>query len=58
MPAEWLRHHPELDDKVAGQVLRPGFAPFLLPEADEGGLIVAHDDPGVGAADEVTAIGV
>ena len=25
---------------------------FLAPEADQGGFIAAHDDPGVGAADE------
>jgi hypothetical protein len=55
MPIERFSHQAELDDEVAGQVLRLGFAPFLLPEADEGGFIIAHDDPSVGAADEGAA---
>jgi hypothetical protein len=55
-PVEWFGHHAELDDEVAGQVLRLDSAPFLVPEADEGGLIVAHDDPGVRPADEGTAV--
>ena len=42
----------ELDDEVAGQVLRLGLAPFLPPQADQGCFIAAHDDPGVRAADE------
>ena len=45
-------NEPELDDEVAGQVLRLGLAPFLAPQAHQGGFIVAHDDAGVGAADE------
>jgi hypothetical protein len=52
MPVEGFRHEAELDDEVAGQVLRLGLAPFLAPQVDQGGLIVAHDDPGVRAADE------
>ena len=56
MPVEGFSHQPELDDEVAGQVLRLGLAPFLAPEADQGGFIVAHDDPGVGAADERAAL--
>ena len=45
---EVLGRRPELHDEVAGQVLRLGLAPFLAPEADQGGFIAAHDDPGVG----------
>ena len=52
---EVLGGGPELDDEVAGQVLRLGLAAFLAPEADQGGLIVAHDDPGVRAANEGAA---
>jgi hypothetical protein len=52
MPVEGFGHEPELDDEVAGQVLRLGLPPFLEPEADQGGFIVAHDDAGVRAADE------
>ena len=50
MPVEGFSHEPELDDEVAGQVLRLGLAPFLAPEADQGRLIGAHDDAGVRAA--------
>jgi hypothetical protein len=47
MSVEGFSHEPELDNKVAGQVLRLGLAPFLVLQADQGGFIVAHDDPGV-----------
>jgi hypothetical protein len=33
-PVELLGGGPELDNKVARQVLSLGLAPFLLPEAD------------------------
>ncbi len=56
MAVEGLGHKAELDDEVAGQVLRLGLAPFLAPEADQGGFVVAHDDPGVRAANELPAI--
>ena len=52
---EVLGCRPELHDEVAGQVLRLGLAAFLAPQADQGGFIAAHDDPGVRAADEVPA---
>ena len=51
-PIERFSRQPELNDEVAGQVLRFDFAPFLSPEAEQGGFVVAHDDPGIGAADE------
>ena len=56
MPVEGFRHYAELDDEVAGEVLRLGFAPFFAPEADQGSFIAAHNDPGVRAADETSAI--
>ena len=56
MAVEGLGHKAELDDEVAGQVLRLGLAPFLAPQADQGGFIAAHDDPGVGAADEASPV--
>src|SRR5262249_16745538 len=52
---EGLGHKAELDDEVVGQVLRLGLAAFLAPEAAQCGLIVAHYNPGVRAADEGTA---
>ena len=38
--------------RLPGQVLRLDVAPLFPPEAEEGGLVRAHDDAGVGAADE------
>ena len=53
---EVLGRQAELDDEVAGEVLRPDLAALFLPQADQGLLVLAHDDAGVGAADEVAAI--
>jgi hypothetical protein len=50
MPVEGFGHLTKLDDEVAGQVLRRGLAPFLAPEPDQGGFVVAHDDAGVRAS--------
>ena len=55
-PIERLGHDPELDDEVGGQVLGLDLAALFPPEAEQGGLVVAHDDPGVGAADEAAAL--
>ena len=55
-PVEVLGDHPELDDEVCREVLRPDLAPLLLPQPDQGLLVLPHDDPGVGAADEVAAV--
>jgi hypothetical protein len=46
----------ELHEEVARQVLRLGLASFLAPKLHKGRLVAAHDDPGVGAADEKTAL--
>src|SRR5438105_1069595 len=56
MAVEVLRYGPELDNKVGGKVLRLDFASFFPPEPHEGHLIVAHDYPGVGAANEIATI--
>jgi hypothetical protein len=42
----------ELHDKIAGQVLWLGFTAFFAPEAHECGLVGAHDDARVRAADK------
>ena len=54
---EVLGHQAELDDEVGREVLGPDLAALLLPEADQGLLVLAHDDAGVGAADEEAAVG-
>ena len=53
---ELLGRSPELHDEIAGQVLRLGLAPFFAPEPDQGGFVVAHDDPSVRATDEEAAL--
>ncbi len=49
---EGFRDRPELDDEVAGEVLGFYLAALLAPEAEQGGLVLAHDDPGIRAANE------
>jgi hypothetical protein len=53
---EVLRDDAELDDQVSGQVLGLKFTALFLPQPKQGGFIRAHDDPGVGAANEFSAI--
>src|SRR4029077_6572039 len=56
MPVEIFSNPPELDNEVSGQVLELGLAPFLPPEAEQGWFVRTHDDPGVGAAYEMSAV--
>ena len=51
-PIELLGCPAKLHDEIAGEILGLGLTPFLVPEANQGGFIVAHDDSGVGAADK------
>jgi hypothetical protein len=46
----------ELHDQIAGKVLRPDFAPFLAPQAHKGSLVIAHNDPGVRSANEMSTL--
>ena len=39
LPFEGIGHKAELDEEVAGQVLRPELAPLFLPEAEQGGFV-------------------
>src|SRR5262249_60711312 len=52
---EVFGREPELDDEIAGEVLGLDLAPFFAPEAEQSGLIAAHDDLDVRAANEVAA---
>ena len=54
-PVKLLGGEAELHDQVAGQVLWLDFAALLPPETLQGGLVVAHDDPGIRAADKCAA---
>jgi DNA-binding XRE family transcriptional regulator len=50
VPVEVLgRNGPELDDEVAREILRIDLAPFFAPHAEQCRLVIAHDDPGIGA---------
>jgi len=51
-PVERLGGIAQLDDQVAGEVLRLGLAALLPPQPNQRGLVLPHNDPGVGAADE------
>jgi hypothetical protein len=55
-PIQVLRGQAELDDEVAREVLRLDLAPLHPPQSEEGRLIVAHDNPGVRATDEIATI--
>ena len=57
MAVEGLGRDPKLDDQVRGEVLGRDLAAFFPPEADKCGFIIAHDNAGVKAANEVAAIG-
>jgi hypothetical protein len=57
VPVQPLSGQAELDNEIAGEILRLDLAAFFLPKANEGSFIVAHDDARVRAADEVAAIG-
>ena len=51
-----LGHGAKLDDQVARKILWLSLATLLPPKAVKGGLVVTHDDPGVGAADEGASV--
>ena len=50
MAVEGFGDHPELDDEVAGEVLRLDLAALFPPQAEQRGLVIAHNDPGIRAA--------
>ena len=54
-PVQVLGHHPELNQEIAGEILRLDLAALFPPEPNAALLIIAHDDPGIRAADESAA---
>src|SRR6516165_1198166 len=52
LSVQGFSREPQLDDEIAGQVLRLGLAPFFAPEPEQSGLIAAHDNPGVRATNK------
>jgi hypothetical protein len=55
-PVQLFGRNAELDNEIARKIRGLDLAPLLTSEADQGRLIIAHNDPGVRAADEVTPI--
>ena len=53
---EGLGDDAELDDEIAGEVLGLDLTALLAPEAEQGGLVIAHDGSGVRAADEAAPL--
>jgi hypothetical protein len=51
-PVDVLGYGAELDYQDVGQVCGLGLSAFLLPQLHQGGLVGAHDGPGVGTANE------
>jgi hypothetical protein len=53
---EVLGHGTELDDQVVGKILRSDLTALLLPQPQQGGLVITHDDPCIRSADRMAAI--
>ena len=51
-----LRSQAELNNEVPRQVLPLDLAAFFTPKSDKGNLIMAHDNSGIRATDEIAAI--
>ena len=51
-----LGRKAELNDEITGVVLGLDFAALFPPEPEKGGLIIAHNDPGIRAADEISTV--
>ena len=47
---------PSWTIKLADEILRLDLAAFFSPKPEQGAFVVAHNDAGVGAADEGAAI--
>ena len=55
-PVQFFGRNPKLDNEIAGQILRFDLTTLLPPQPEEGGFIIAHNDAGVRATDEVPPI--
>jgi hypothetical protein len=53
---EVFSRQPQLDDQDAREVDGCRFSSFFLPQTMERLFVLAHDDPGVRAADELAAV--
>jgi hypothetical protein len=48
--------HAELDHQIARKVLRLGLTSFLAPQANQGCFVIAHNNPGIRAANKVAPL--
>jgi hypothetical protein len=55
-PVEVFGDQPELDNQNARKIERGGLTALFSPETVEGLFVLAHDDPGIRAADELAAV--
>jgi hypothetical protein len=55
-PIEVLGHHPKLNNQITGYILRLDLAALFPPEPDERLVVIAYDDPGIGAANEIPTV--
>jgi len=56
VPVQVLGRQAELNDEIAGEILGLDLAALFPPKPEEGGFVVAHDDPGIGAANVIAAV--
>jgi hypothetical protein len=56
VPVELFRDMAELDNQIVGQVLWPKLAALFAPQPNQSGFVIAHNHPGIRAADEIAAI--
>jgi hypothetical protein len=52
-----LGRKAELNNEIARKVLRLDFAPLLPPQPDQRLLVIAHNDPGIRAANKRAPLG-
>src|SRR5262249_19487060 len=55
-PVQRLGGNTKLDNQISGKVLWLDLATLFFPQAHQGGLIVSHDDPGLGLANKGAAV--
>ena len=57
-PIQGLGGHPKLDEEAVRVIGRLRLGALLSPQTHKGSFVAAHDDPGIRAADEGSAVGV
>jgi hypothetical protein len=55
-PVEVLGDGSKLHNQIVGEVFRFNLAALFPPQPNQGGLVIAHNHPGIGSADAGTAV--